>query len=112
MTDIRRFISDVPDFPQPGILFRDISPLLRDHFDATLGALETLLSEAEWRDIPLEGGWFPDAFIGRMANLQRFSLGEDKTLVADVEDAWSTMAWVEAAYRSSANPATALSRRP
>jgi adenine phosphoribosyltransferase len=27
-TDLRRFIRDVPDFPQPGILFRDITPLL------------------------------------------------------------------------------------
>jgi adenine phosphoribosyltransferase len=26
--DIRQFIRDVPDFPQPGVLFRDITPLL------------------------------------------------------------------------------------
>ena len=28
MTDLRPFIRDVPDFPTPGILFRDITPLL------------------------------------------------------------------------------------
>ena len=28
--DLRRFIRDVPDFPKPGILFRDITPLLAD----------------------------------------------------------------------------------
>jgi adenine phosphoribosyltransferase len=28
--DISRFIRDVPDFPKPGILFRDITPLLAD----------------------------------------------------------------------------------
>jgi adenine phosphoribosyltransferase len=28
LTDLRRFIRDVPDFPTPGILFRDITPLL------------------------------------------------------------------------------------
>lgn len=28
MTDLRSFIRDVPDFPSPGILFRDITPLL------------------------------------------------------------------------------------
>jgi adenine phosphoribosyltransferase len=28
--DLSRFIRDVPDFPQPGILFRDITPLLKD----------------------------------------------------------------------------------
>lgn len=28
MTDFRSFIRDVPDFPSPGILFRDVTPLL------------------------------------------------------------------------------------
>ncbi len=28
--DLRRYIRDVPDFPKPGILFRDITPLLAD----------------------------------------------------------------------------------
>ena len=28
MTDRRRFIRDIPDFPKPGILFKDITPLL------------------------------------------------------------------------------------
>ena len=29
-TDLKRLIRDVPDFPKPGILFRDITPLLAD----------------------------------------------------------------------------------
>jgi adenine phosphoribosyltransferase len=28
LIDLRRFVRDVPDFPTPGILFRDITPLL------------------------------------------------------------------------------------
>jgi adenine phosphoribosyltransferase len=28
--DLRRFIRDIPDFPKPGILFRDVTPLLAD----------------------------------------------------------------------------------
>ncbi|MEO6196572.1 MAG: adenine phosphoribosyltransferase [Dehalococcoidia bacterium] len=28
--DLKRFIRDVPDFPQPGIIFKDITPLLQD----------------------------------------------------------------------------------
>jgi adenine phosphoribosyltransferase len=30
MDDLRRYIRDVPDFPRPGILFKDITPLLND----------------------------------------------------------------------------------
>ena len=28
--DLRTYVRDIPDFPKPGILFRDITPLLRD----------------------------------------------------------------------------------
>jgi adenine phosphoribosyltransferase len=28
--DLRRLIRDIPDFPKPGVLFRDITPLLAD----------------------------------------------------------------------------------
>lgn len=28
--DLKKFIRDIPDFPEPGILFRDITPLLQD----------------------------------------------------------------------------------
>jgi len=36
--DLRRYIRDVPDFPKPGIIFKDITPLLRDRmaFDDTI----------------------------------------------------------------------------
>jgi predicted dehydrogenase len=68
--------------------------------------------ETEWIEVPLIGGWFPDAFVGRMANVQRFAAGEDKDLVASAEDAWTTMALVEAAFESSAKPATPLRAHP
>ncbi|TCR81583.1 Gfo/Idh/MocA family oxidoreductase [Rhizobium sp. BK376] len=68
--------------------------------------------ETEWAEVKLEGAWFPDAFVNRMANLQRFASGEDETLVGSVEDAWQTMALVEAAYQSSATPATPIAALP
>jgi adenine phosphoribosyltransferase len=39
--NVRDYIRDVPDFPQPGIGFKDITPLLLDPvaFDHTVGAL-------------------------------------------------------------------------
>ena len=41
MTDPSRFIRDIPDFPRKGILFKDITPLLRDPaaFAQTIEAL-------------------------------------------------------------------------
>jgi len=43
--DLRAYIRDVPDFPQPGILFRDITPLLREPaaVAAALDAMEAWL---------------------------------------------------------------------
>ncbi|GAB3650781.1 Gfo/Idh/MocA family oxidoreductase [Echinicola sediminis] len=54
-----------------------------------------------WRELELEGGWFPHAFIGSMAGLQRFVLGETDVLPHCTEDAFDTMRLVEAAYLSS-----------
>jgi adenine phosphoribosyltransferase len=61
--DLKRLVSDVPDFPKPGVLFRDISPLLRDHFDAAVQALDSLLTEAEWNDVDALAGIESRGFI-------------------------------------------------
>jgi predicted dehydrogenase len=56
----------------------------------------------KWESIALEGSWFPDAFIGSMAQVMRAADGDGSALVTSVEDAIHTMACVEAAYASSA----------
>jgi adenine phosphoribosyltransferase len=63
MDDLKRLIRDVPDFPRRGILFRDISPLLREHFEATVRALDGLLTEAEWGEIDAVAGIESRGFI-------------------------------------------------
>jgi adenine phosphoribosyltransferase len=63
MFDLKQAIADVADFPRPGILFRDISPLLRDHFEATVGALDALLTDEEWRGIDVLAGIESRGFI-------------------------------------------------
>jgi predicted dehydrogenase len=65
-----------------------------------------------WLGVPLTGGWYPDAFVGRMANLQRFAAGEDAALESEVGDAWHTMALLEACFRSAAAPATPVPASP
>ena len=46
--DLKTFIRDVPDFPKPGILFKDITPLLRDGnaFTASVEALARPYADA------------------------------------------------------------------
>jgi hypothetical protein len=46
--------------------------------------------------VPLIGGWFADAFIGIMNNLQRCVQGEDTILGTSVESAWRRVGGVEA----------------
>lgn len=68
--------------------------------------LEITIGDAGWTHVPLRGGWFLEAFEGPMANLQRVVAGEDAALVSSVEDAFRTMAVVEACYESSARGST------
>jgi adenine phosphoribosyltransferase len=41
--ELKRMVRDVPDFPQPGITFRDITPLLADR--ETFGEVVDMMSE-------------------------------------------------------------------
>ncbi len=61
-----------------------------------------------WQNVPLEGTWFPDAFVGTMSSVQRFAEGSAAVLPTSVEDAYHTMALVEAAYASSEHGATPI----
>ena len=58
-------------------------------------------SPTGWRDVPLQGSWYPHAFVGPMADLMRFADGESDHLPTSVDDAFRTMAVVEAAYESN-----------
>ncbi|CAI8051128.1 Adenine phosphoribosyltransferase [Geodia barretti] len=46
--DLKDYIRDIPDFPEPGILFRDITPLLANPqaFDHAVAQLATRCSDA------------------------------------------------------------------
>ena len=47
--DLRAFVRDIPDFPRPGIVFRDITPLLLDAaaLDAAVGGLAARVTPTE-----------------------------------------------------------------
>ena len=56
----------------------------------------------EWISESLAGSWFPEAFIGSMAQVQRHQEGSLARMVTDVTDVIHTMEVVEAAYAASA----------
>lgn len=71
-----------------------------------------LNTDGDWREVPLKGNWFISAFHGRFAQVQRFARGLDPALAGSAEDAWHTMALVEAAYESSALPMHPIKAAP
>lgn len=72
-------------------------------------SLQYVLRDGEgWMQAPVQGNWFPDAFMGSMGSLQAYVQGEADTLPTSVEDAIDTMRTVEAAYLSSERGGTEL----
>lgn len=63
MIDLKQFIVDVPGFPKPGIVFRDISPLLRHHFAAVVEAMSALASADEWARVDALAGVESRGFV-------------------------------------------------
>ncbi|MDB5193631.1 MAG: oxidoreductase domain protein [Segetibacter sp.] len=57
--------------------------------------------EPEWKILNIKGTWFPDAFIGSMAQVMLAKEGTILHANNSVEDCIYTMACVEAAYSSS-----------
>lgn len=49
MTDIRKYIRDIPDFPKKGIIFHDITPLLQNAvaFQKSIDMMAEILSDME-----------------------------------------------------------------
>ena len=60
---LAQYLEAVPDFPKPGILFSDISPLLKSHFTETIDAMSALFTEAEWAEIDCLAGIESRGFI-------------------------------------------------
>ncbi len=67
---------------------------------------------SDWRTLPTEGNWFPDAFAGSMGSLQSYVTGASDKLPTSVEDAIDTMRVVEAAYLSSRRDGIVLGDLP
>lgn len=58
--NIEDHILDIPDFPKKGVVFKDISPLLRDHFQELLNQMGELIN---WDRVDLVAGIESRGFI-------------------------------------------------
>src|SRR5438270_597744 len=52
--DLRHYLRDIPDFPKPGILFKDITPLLADP-EAFRATIDRLAGEFAGRQVDVIG---------------------------------------------------------
>ena len=58
--DLKKYIADIPDFPKPGIIFKDISPLLGSP-EAFRSAIQSLCEPLRWKVeviVGLDARWF------------------------------------------------------
>jgi adenine phosphoribosyltransferase len=74
MVDLRTFIRDVPNFPKPGIVFKDITPLLANP-SALAMAVEVLCNPFRGRNIQVVVGAESRGFIFGTAVAQALSCG-------------------------------------
>lgn len=75
MTDLKPWVRTVADFPAPGILFRDIAPLLRYQLPAAIDALGALIGPAQWAAIDAVAGIESRGFIFAAALATRHGKG-------------------------------------
>ena len=60
---LRLYIQEYPGFPAPGIIFRDINPLLRDYYQDVLNVLRDSISSKKWERIDFIAGIESRGFI-------------------------------------------------
>ncbi|MCC6680819.1 MAG: adenine phosphoribosyltransferase [Phycisphaeraceae bacterium] len=72
--DLNSLIRDIPDFPKPGIVFKDITPLLRDPAGLAM-AVELMASPFRGKGVQLVCGAESRGFIFGTAIAQALSAG-------------------------------------
>jgi len=74
MLELQKLIRDVPDFPKPGIVFKDITPLLRDPAGLAL-TVEMMANPFRGKNIQVVVGAESRGFIFGTAVAQALSCG-------------------------------------
>lgn len=74
MIDFAAYIRDVPDFPEPGVVFKDITPLL-GHGDTFRASLDAIAAPYDDMQIDVVVGIEARGFIFAAPLAQRFNAG-------------------------------------
>ncbi|MEM6366424.1 MAG: adenine phosphoribosyltransferase [Planctomycetota bacterium] len=72
--DLKQFVRDIPDFPKPGILFRDIAPLLAD-CRALSAAIDALAAPFEGEQVDVIAAAEARGFIFAVPLAMRLGAG-------------------------------------
>lgn len=72
--DLRTFIRDIPDWPKPGIMFKDITPIMKDPAALAM-AVEMMVSPFRGKHIDIVAGAESRGFIFGTALAQSLSAG-------------------------------------
>lgn len=75
MHPLANYVTTIADFPRPGVQFRDIAPLLRHHFSATLEAMGQLYSPQVWQSLDVIAGVESRGFIFAAALAAKYGKG-------------------------------------
>ena len=75
MNHLKALVAEIPDFPKPGILFRDVSPLFRLRFGETIDAVDALFTDGEWDQVDAVAGIESRGFILASALAERRDKG-------------------------------------
>ncbi len=70
-----KYFKETPDFPKPGIVFQDFSPLLRDNLTLCVDALQALFDDEEWQRVDFLVGVESRGFILASALANRLEKG-------------------------------------
>lgn len=79
LAELETHIRSIPDFPKPGILFRDITPLLHDRFRDTIDEVAGLFTAEEWQAFDAIVGVESRGFI--LASGLAYALGKGLLVV-------------------------------
>jgi adenine phosphoribosyltransferase len=75
MIELKKYINDVPNFPKEGVVFKDISPLLKEKMHETIEKMASLLSDAQWNNIDIIAGIESRGFIFSSALAYKMNKG-------------------------------------